>query len=230
MTIEEMLTPYESDTQNYLFVNSGLVKLRIEPKLYSEIVSGCYAAALRFLRCAEASSTFSKSIIDKGDAPPFPERAIQDQSLFDFFINGLSSIESFSYSLHGLAVALDTTGTLSMDEKRIRFITPITVQKMYSKLYPEEPITKKVKGVIGSMTFLEWKRIRNIIIHRNMPPRRIYMFLGSVESKPSELSIGLSLDSNTTVSRLSWLRESLNEMLSALAVFIETRIELRENS
>ena len=95
MTIEEMLAPYEFDTEDYSFVISGLVKLKIEPPFYSEIVSGCYAAALRFLRCVDASSTFSKSIVEKGDAPPFPERAFQDQALFDFFINGLSAIESF---------------------------------------------------------------------------------------------------------------------------------------
>ena len=225
MTIEEMLAPYEFDTEDYSFVISGLVKLKIEPPLYSEIVSGCYAAALRFLRCADASSTFSKSIVEKGDAPPFPERAIQDQSLFDFFINGLSSIESFSYALYGLAAALDRTGTLSMDEKRIRLITPATVQKTYSRLYPGEPITKELKEVVSSATLLEWKRIRDIVIHRNMPPRNIYAFVGTVESKPSELSIGLSLDSNTTVSRLAWLRNSLNAMLSATADFVRNRIE-----
>ena len=225
MTIEEMLTPCGFGTEDYSFVISGLVKLKIEPPLYSEIVSGCYGAALRFLRCVEASLTFTKSILGKGDAPPFPERASQDQSLFDFFINGLSSIESFSYSLHGLAIALDATGTLSMEEKKIRFITPVTVQKMYSQKYPQEQITKEVQVTITSATFVEWMRIRNIIIHRNMPPRRIYAFVGTDESKSSELSIGLSLDSNTTVSRLSWLRNSLNGMLSATADFIRNRIE-----
>ena len=225
MTIEEMLAPYGFGVEDYSFISIGLVKLKIEPKLYSEIVSGCYAAALRFLRCAEASLTFSKSIVDNGEAPPFPERRIQDQSLFDFFINGLSSIESFSYALYGLAVALDTARTLSMGEKEMRNITPREVQKTYARLYPGEQITNEVEEAISSITFGEWNDIRNVVVHRNMPPRHIYMFVGTVESKPSELSIGLSLDSNTTVSRLTWLRNSLNAMLSATADFLRNRIE-----
>jgi len=225
MTIGEMLISLGFNVEDYDSIADRLRKSKVRAELYFEITGGLSAAASRFIRSAETSDAFTKSITEDGDAPPFPARYLQDQSLFDFFINGHSAIESFSYCLHALAALLDDTGVLSMEEKNIRFISPITVQSTYSKFYPEDRLTLELKKLVDSATFKEWKHIRNVIIHRGKPGRIIYASNRSENSEPAEWKVGLRLDSNTTVTRLTWLRDSLNSLLSSLKAFIETRFE-----
>jgi hypothetical protein len=191
----------------------------LDRSVYVEVVAGLNALAYRLLSCAEASRVFTAAIGGDGGAPPFPARYSQEIALFDFFVNGACAIESLAYSLHSIAFAIEDGRQLSMDERRMRYITPGTVQKYYFENYGSEKLTLSFGQIINAATFAEWKRIRNVLVHRGTPGRDIAVGIG-VESSGTKWRVGISLNGTTTSDRLKWLRGGVNPVLEDLSDFL----------
>ena len=228
VALKQMLADANVSSEAYVRVEERLRQHRQDTNVYPEMISGWHAVAYRLLSCTNNSKVFSRSIVEDGDAPPYPARYTQDQCLFDFFINGVSAIESFCYTLHCIAFLLDNERSLSMDDKTIRYITPVTVLKHFSKMFQQDQLTVSLKKAVNASTFKEWKRIRNILIHRGMPGRKIFRSVSSPNQKPTKWQIGIELNMETTSERLIWLKDSLNAMFSNLLNFIEIHFPLRK--
>ncbi|HLN32470.1 MAG TPA: hypothetical protein VK395_32380 [Gemmataceae bacterium] len=61
------------------------------------------SVAYRFRACAEHGNAFIKSVRRAGESPRFAQRFVQERELFNFFVNGISSIETFYYSMFAIA-------------------------------------------------------------------------------------------------------------------------------
>ncbi len=217
--LPRMLTTIQMNGAAFGRVYDRLRSPSLDKSVYIEIVAGLNALAYRLLSCADASRVFTASIGGDRGAPLLPARYSQEKALFDFFLNGACAIESLAYGLHSIAFALGDGGQLSMDEKRMRFITPDTVQKYYFKNYESEKLTLSFRQIINSATFSEWKRIRNVLVHRGTPGRDIAVGIG-VESSGTTWRIGISLRETTTSDRLKWLRDAVNPLFEDLYDFL----------
>ena len=214
-----MLSKIRADGPTFKRINQKLGTATIDKKVYVEIIAGLNAVAYRLVGCAAASGKFNKSITKDGDGPPLPARYLQEQSLFDFFVNGASAIESLSYSLHAIAYSLDKKGHLSMDEKRMRFVTPSTVAKHFTKTFGAEEITGSFRKMTNAVIFAEWKRIRNVLIHRGTPGRD-FVLGPDAERTGAKWRVGIPLNATTTTVRYDWLVSSLNQTLYDLETFL----------
>ena len=78
------------------------------------------AVRYRFVSCARSDETFANSFRTAGPATGHPERFIQEDALFGFFVNGLSVIESFFYGLRWIGSMVDTTSFPVPTEDELR--------------------------------------------------------------------------------------------------------------
>ena len=65
------------------------------------------AVVYRFVSCARSDETFTNSFRTRSMPCP-PERFIQEDALFGFFVNGLSVIENFFFGLRWIGSMVDT--------------------------------------------------------------------------------------------------------------------------
>jgi hypothetical protein len=70
--------------------------------------SGSWNAVLfRFVSCARSDDVLTGSVRRHGTSPAHPERFYQEEALFNFFVNGLSVLESFFYGLYWIGSMVD---------------------------------------------------------------------------------------------------------------------------
>ena len=73
---------------------------------WREYAGGWNAIQHRFLAFTEDYNSFVAIVGTSGDSPQPPKRYAQEKCLYGFFSNGLSTIESFSYSFLSGSIAV----------------------------------------------------------------------------------------------------------------------------
>jgi hypothetical protein len=104
----------------------------------------------RFVSCARSDETFTNSF-RTGSSPP--ERFIQEDALFGFFVNGLSVIESFFYGLYWIGSMVDTNSFPVLTEDKP--ITPPVVHRQGVK--PKRLKPKILKDINVNDTIDQYK-------------------------------------------------------------------------
>src|SRR5208337_614516 len=99
------------------------------------------AVVYRFVSCARSAETFANSFRTAGPAPAQPERFIQEDALFGFFVNGLSVIESFFYGLYWIGSMVDTTSFPVRTGDELKKITVKNTVDEYIKKFATCPLT-----------------------------------------------------------------------------------------
>lgn len=205
--------PEDFDAVPYEAIHSRVVAWKDTcPDAYAQYAGAWNAVAYRFMSCAEHDAAFTKSIQQGGDAPPPPERYIQERELFSFFVTGLIVIESFCFGLFAIASMVDSENFPIKTAKDLRFINLQHTVIQFTKAFPEEGIAITLRKTLGDDTYKEWKEIRNILAHRAAPGRTIYV--PTRRSAPAALwKVGIQLDENTTFSRRKWLATIMDSLL-----------------
>jgi hypothetical protein len=150
---------------------------------YGHFYNAWMGVASRFRACGVHSENFTASFKETHgriqDAHAFQE----DDALFGFFVNGLSTLESFYYSLYALGalVVTPTQGpsvppptqfpllTHLVDPahwRGPRSITPETTRDVYTQVFPGLPLTELLGHIQEDEKYREWSDIRNILAHR----------------------------------------------------------------
>jgi len=205
--------PEDFDAVPYEAIHSRTVARKDAcPDACAQYVGAWKAVAYRFMSCAEHDTAFTKSIQQAGDAPPPPERYIQERELFSFFVMGLTVIESFCFGLFAIASMVDSKNFPITIAEDLRSINPQHTVKQFRKAFPEEGVTITLGKTLDDNAYKEWKEIRNILAHRAAPGRIIY---GSTRrSAPAALwKVGIQLDESTTSSRRKWLATTMSSLL-----------------
>lgn len=179
---------------------------------------GFKGVAYRFRAAVEYATEFSTSYgAIGGTAPPVDEHYRQERALFGFFVSGLSSIESFAFAIHAIAAHYEPT-TFGVNQQDLRRIAPEAVAKGLQATWPQALVTDFLCRLVeGDPTYQGWKKIRNVLNHRVVPPRAITASIGSgVESK-WRLKSYQFLDAdepleNVTNTRQKWLEDRISEL------------------
>lgn len=202
------------------------------PDAWPEWLGGWNAIAYRFKSCADDDARFTESIQRDGDGPGQPARYFQEKSLFDFFMAGLASIDSFSHALYAVGSILDPAAFPITTSKDLRKVSPEWTLKLFAKHehIASDAITTALEGILKDSDYEEMDDFRNVLAHRIAPRRQFRLSAGSVSAtdgaswQPVATKGGmrsLRLDVTTTSSKRNWLAGALATVVGETERFIE---------
>ena len=222
---------------------------------YNHFYNAWMGVASRFQACGVHSESFT-AIFQGTRGRAQDERAYQeDDALFGFFVDGLSALESFYYSLYALGALIVTptqgpsvppsaqfpllTHLVDPAHRRVspRSITPETTRDAYTQAFPGLPLTELLGHIQEDEMYKEWSDNRNILAHRvasigrTIQERGPFGFFSSNEPPLSVTPWGMDLllDATTTASRYIWLRETMNTALEKTAAFTAQQLPYTED-
>lgn len=174
------------------------------------------ATAYRFRACESHCRAFTRSMAAFGSAPLESEQYRQDTDLFGFFVNGLSALESLYYCLFAVGSRLSPTDFPFVTDKDLRRVEPTSVVSAFGTAYRSDALTVALQRVLAMPEYAEWKEVRNVLAHRVVPGRTIY--IGNVPARmpPHELRVSglrIPLTDQTTATRRAWLAPILTDVL-----------------
>jgi len=185
---------------------------------WREWAGACNGVLYRFMACAEHCDRLVASLT-ASTSPPVPERYEQEKLLYNFFAEGLSSLECLYYGVY-FAGAL--VGPTDMDPQRNpRDVVPKFVTERFEDVFPTELVTSRLRQVLDSADHAVWKTVRNVLTHRVAPGREHH------EGGPTSGNtywLGDLLDPESFATRRAWLSGALTEILEGFEVFTRTHL------
>jgi hypothetical protein len=187
---------------------------------WHQFAGGWNAVAYRFLSCTEYNVDFTSSIIKHGNSPSQPERYNQEKLLYNFFVTGLSIIESLGYALYAIGSIIDKNNFPISSKKDLKNIwIESTISKFKkSNLLKNISIALILEELTKSKDYKDWKDIRNILAHRSAPGRNIFM--GGNDHGKVKWIKELQIDENTTSLRYKWLLANLKKLIEETGSFV----------
>jgi hypothetical protein len=137
-----------------------------EWRAFTSAVSGLRAL---FRAMTESESEYIATVPQSNDTRENIYR--QDNSLFCFFTNALSTLETLCYICFAMGAQLRPTGFPMKSESDKRSITPTRVLKTFERLFPNDDLTKALNSIVADPMLKEIKDTRNILSHRGSPSR-----------------------------------------------------------
>jgi hypothetical protein len=176
----------------------------------------------RLRACADYAAGFTQSVQKFGDAPPVEERYKQETFLFTFFVSGTAVLDSLSMLIY-IAAAQIRPSEFPMQKRQIKGINCKSVAAHLERAFPSEALTLALKQLIIDPRFHEWSEFRNVLAHRAVPGRTLYLSTGgSASDKPADWRVdttGVKIDENLAPPRLAWLVGRLATLLAAADEF-----------
>lgn len=191
------------------------------PDAWGVYVGGWNGLGRRFISCAYYDETFTESLQKFAGAPSYQERQLQEHALFGFFVTGLSTIESFCYALHAIGSMINPSVFPVRTPQSKRNICPKSVLKGFlsePKLSGDQ-MTSTLRAVLDSSEYDQWKDIRNLLIHREAPPRLIRLSVGGSSGSDDLWVEDIPVNARTTRSRREWLSATMASLLCATDEF-----------
>jgi hypothetical protein len=213
--------PEDFPVQLYLDIHRRVVAFK-QPNSdeRAEFFYAWTAVAYRYKACADHDAAYSDSIRRVGNTANFPDRYIQDQELFNFFVTGLSTIDCLYYGCYALGSMLDPSHfPFSRAEDKRRVNTSRTSDAFQQAFGGR--IATTLQSILNSPEYDEWKTVRNILTHRTSPGRLISLSVGGAPQTPPYVewkTIGIQFDGMTTVSRRKWLVDSVDSLVTAASM------------
>ena len=161
-----------------------------------------------------------------GDAPKPSIRVRQEQTLHDFFANGLSCLESFAFASYQVG-ALEKPGQFPIDDDALRNITLTKVRKRLERNWRGNEVSSALTDLDRDEKYAEWKLVRNITTHRAIPSRLVSIGGTSKLTFAHFGGTDLDLGADLMNSRLAWLSVQLNVLTASLQRLIDGILSAR---
>ena len=185
---------------------------------YHQFTGGWKSLVYRYFACTKHGDDYIKIIKKDRISPSYFLRYEQERELFNFFTNGLSAIETLGYMLY-MVCSIKKPNDFKVIKKDLWKIKlknkrkDCTVEKLKT-FYSEENITKELEKLTNSLEYKDWVEVRNVLMHRETPGRKI--MLSSKRSKIEQSDLwfkGIEINKQTTVCRLNWLELHLFKLI-----------------
>ena len=175
---------------------------------------GWRSLVYRYLACTKHSDDYIKIIKKDRISPSYFLRYEQERELFNFFTNGLSAIETLGYMLY-MICSIDNSNDFKVITKEAfkNVVLRKTVLKL-KEFHSVENITKELGKLINSQEYKDWVEVRNALMHRETPGRKI--MLSSKRSKIEQSDLWfevIEINKETTACRLKWLELNLFNLI-----------------
>lgn len=175
--------------------------------------SGWRAISYRFKSTVYHDEMFRKVINDNA----FEGKYLQERELFNFFVNGFSTIETFTYTLYYIGSFLKP----NIFSNKPRDVTPDVTKNKYVKAYPDCDLTQYLDKLVTSLEFKEWKTIRNSLAHRIVPSRIVHISTRKTLRQPDIWKLKeLNINEDLTLGRRKWLAQMLNNGFKETVKFL----------
>ena len=123
------------------------------PKSWEQFHPAWRAVPLRLLWTMEHNDAFTESIVRAGSAPPWPDRYIQDQQVFAFFVDGLSAVEVACYAIYAVgSIASPPHFPISLSQD-LRHINTRSTYERLKAAFSEDPLTETIHTVVANTLF-----------------------------------------------------------------------------
>lgn len=175
---------------------------------------GWRSLVYRYLACIKHSDDYIKIFKKDRISPSHFLRYEQERELFNFFTNGLSAIETLGYMFY-MICSIDNSNDFKVTTKEDlkHIVLNDTVSKL-KKFHSVENITKELGKLINSQEYKNWVEVRNVLMHRETPGRKI--MLSSKRSKIEQSDLWfevIEINKETTACRLKWLELNLFNLI-----------------
>jgi len=207
-------TPKEFPTELHDNVNDYMAKIKDSHlDIWREFAGGWNSIVYRYLTCYQCNKQFTFCVSKYGGSPKQPIRYFQERELFIFYLSGISVIESFCYSFYAINSIYDSIiFPIDTDEQKRNINIKSLLSNLERSKIKDENITISIKNLSQDRNFFEWLKVRNILAHRESPPRRHY--LGGEKHGSTEWAESILINYETTTSRFDWLSKQLYRMIS----------------
>src|SRR5215210_4003084 len=129
-------------------------KNQTHPDSLVQFAAAWNAVRHRFLSCTEHSEAFTKAIKEAGIPGVTPQTAdmwyAQQKELFDFFMTGLSTIESICYGLYAVGSILNTQQFPITTPHDLRRIGTNSTARKFTTVFANEPISSTLQQLTAS--------------------------------------------------------------------------------
>ncbi len=187
------------------------------------------AIAYRFLSCANSDDRFT-ALVGSGTQQGQQERFEQEEALLNFFVNGLSAIESFFYGLYWMGSMASPATFPILAAKDLRNIQTNRTMDSFSGSSHAALFTASFSRLrtpdgkgnwLNTPQYDEWKDVRNILAHRASYGRVIH---GSFGGAPRQIDDvwrvrDIPINDQLTGSRRAWLAATLKSLLDGAEAF-----------
>ncbi len=179
--------------------------------------NGFQGVAYRFRAASEYCREFEDLFQAPGGAAPGVEVVYrQERALFGFFVSGLACLESFSFALYALG-AFYKPRKFGLSSGHLKSITPLDVADRLGRHWPGALVSTQMAALIKDDTFKVWNSIRNVLSHRAVPPRTIWVGGASRPRAAWRLLEHHGLDRDeplelVTEPRRRWLEERVRDL------------------
>lgn len=209
---------------------------------FSEFASAWVSIAYRFTSVTYDNYEFAASTNKFGITSQLKprEREIQDNSLFSFFVNGQSLIESLCYALYILGSIKNPNG-FPITPENLAGVEPGMVKEKFIKYFKSEQVTSDLSTIIDSVQYQEIKICRNTLLHRAIPDRQRTEFPMRIKGSPQlfiilldywkipgkikdkngkKIDHDVSVINDATISYREWLLASLTKIFTSTDQFV----------
>lgn len=195
------------------------------PRILHEFVCAWNAVAYRFQSVGFHDHAYSLAVRQLGEGGYHLKRYIVEREIFNFFTNGLATIEDVYYALYAVGATLDSsTFPMLTPKDRKRATLERTVEKFNSR-FTGEPITRLLQGLHQAPEFERFEGLRNILSHRlafaTEPAndggriwRNVELQVGNAIERPE-----IKVDETLTASRRKWIAQTLQDLITECAAW-----------
>jgi len=215
-----METPEFFPKETYESVHSRMVSKKGK-KAWYQFAWSWNAVVYRFESCNEYNRAFTNSVQRYGNAPEQPEKYRQEKYLFNFFITGLSILESLLYGLYMISHFIKPN-SFPVSENDFRGITPEKVKDKFKCHFEKEKLTEILIDLVEGEEFEEWKNIRNILAHRGAQGRSYHV--GGKHHGQALWIKGIQIDPETTSTKYKWLKKQVKIVLEEMDNFSSNKL------
>lgn len=214
--VSDFEAPDDFPVQPYLDIHCRIARTQSESDERSEFFFAWTAIAYRYKACVDHDARYTDSVTRAGNTPPYPDRYLQDEELFNFFTTGHSAVESACYAFYAVGAMIQPCSFPFTTDTHRRKVDPNWTADKFAKAFPGAPIVTALQTMLASQQYIEWKTIRNILNHRTAPGR--FISIGGGQTAVEWKTVNISLDQMTTASRLTWLAQTLEGLIAAAAM------------
>lgn len=213
--------PLDFPIFQYESVHKIIGSTKANHPLYEHYSGAWNALAYRFRAAIDYGDIFVESLRTYGDAPPSEERYIQERTLFNFFGSGFSVFESAFYGLYTIGAFLEPKYFSLSSKEDQRSISPKSTNDAFVRAFPTDSILTTFQEVISDAEYQRWRDIRNVLIHRTAPGRRIYASMGGKDTIPAVWKLNdIPLDESISKRGREELSRLLTHLLDASMAFV----------
>lgn len=207
--------PYESVWNRLADLGSEYFRREANAQYHSwsQWLSAWIGIAYRFRSCAEHDQSFAELVNELGDNPTQPGKYYQDRELFNFFVSGLSAIESTFYGLFAVGSILDYNSFPLITEQHMREANTNKTVRQFAETFPNDRIVTALLSMTNQQEYKDWKKARNTLAHRVNPGRIIYGSTRGPAGTTEWVLQGIPIDTMSTALRREWLANFLRDLL-----------------